>query len=353
MSRFSLVHEEVWYPFSESITEWDFDFHSLLLNDSPRMSAYKAAIFSAVQPGDIVVDLGTGTGILAVWALQAGASHVYAIDFNETVLLQAKKHVAEHGFSGRCTFYQDISYRVQLPEKCDLVISEIIGNIGDNEDFLAILKDARQRFLKPDGRLLPEKVVSYLTPIEALSAHDQIGLNICRVVNRSYDLTHLLARNNINSRFDIYYDAVIPDDALLGAPTRLREFRFGDEEQPEYEVEIEFSILRHGVLTGFKGHFVAQLTGGVVLDISSGDIAADQVSCSWKHAYFPLKSPFTVAEGDRIVMSFSRSYPAHNQFLRQVYRWSGTIFRNNLPVHSFKHGMDARTSPNTKEFNFS
>lgn len=317
------------------------------------MSAYKAAIFSAVQPGNVVVDLGTGTGILAVWALQAGASYVHAIDFNETVLLQAKQHVADNGFSGRCTFYQDISYRVQLPEKCDLVISEIIGNIGDNEDFLAILKDARQRFLKSDGRLLPEKVVSYLTPVEAFSAHDQIGRNICRVVNRSYDLKRLLARNNISSRFDIYYDAVIPDSALLGAPCQLCEFRFSDEEESEYDIQIELSIMRHGVLTGFKGHFVAQLTGDVALDISSGDIAADRVSSSWKHAYFPLKSPFTIAEGDRIVMSFSRNYPAQSQFLRQVYRWSGTIFRNDFPVQMFEHRMDAHTSQNAKEFNSS
>ena len=340
MKTLSLVHEDVWYPFSESIAEWDFDFHDLLLQDSVRMSAYKKAIFSAVQPGDIVVDLGTGTGILAVWALQAGAKRVHAIDFNETLLQQARKRIAENGFSHRAKFYQDISYDVQLPEKCNLLISEIIGNIADNEDFLNIIKDARKRFLLPQGRLLPTRVVSYLTPVEALSAHGQIARKTCQVVNPSYDLTRLLEQKYIQSHFDIYYDSIIPDDALLANPIQIKQFCFHDEEQSEYCVEMEYRVKRSGVLTGFKGHFIADLTDSVVLDISSGDIAANRVSCSWKHAFFPLRNPIEVDVGDRIQVNFSRHYPELKHHFRQIYRWSGKIFKGDRLYQTFIHGMD-------------
>lgn len=340
MITHSLVHEDVWYPFSESIAEWDFDFHDLLLQDTVRMSAYKKAIFSAVQPGDIVVDLGTGTGILAVWALQAGAERVHAIDFNETLMQQARKRIAQNGYSHRARFYQDISYNVQLPEKCNLLISEIIGNIADNEDFLNIIKDARQRFLLPQGGLLPTRVVSYLTPVEALSAHAQIARKTCQTVNPSYDLTRLLEQNYIRSHFDIYYDSVIPDSALLANPAQIKQFCFRDEEQSEYCSEMEYQVHRSGLLTGFKGHFVADLTDSVVLDISSGDIAANRVSCSWKHAFFPLETPIQVEIGDRILVNFSRHYPEQKHHFRQIYRWAGKVYKDGQLCKTFTHGMD-------------
>ena len=170
-----LTPEEVWFPFSESIIDWDFDFHELLLNDTPRMRAYRDAIFESVKPGDVVVDVGTGTGVLALWALQAGAKHVHAIEFNGNILRQAKDLLTANGYGDRCTFYQALSYDVTLPERCDVMISEIIGNIGDNEDFLAILKDARARFLKLDGRMVPKSNTSHLTPVESLRVHEQIS----------------------------------------------------------------------------------------------------------------------------------------------------------------------------------
>ncbi len=343
MTRMTLTPEEVWFPFSESVMDWDFDFHELLLNDEPRMHAYKEAIRSTVRPGDIVVDVGTGTGILAIWALQAGATHVHAIELNETILQQARHMMATNGFETRCSFYQDVSYRVVLPERCDLMISEIIGNIGDNEDFLAILMDAKRRFLKEGGRMIPRIVTSFLTPVEAVNAHHQIKIGKCRVVNGSYNLDRLLAERGLRSHFDIYYDVVIPQSAVLGSARELRKFHFQEGEPTEYSVTLNFTVQRSGELTGFKGHFVAQLSDDVVLDISSDDISNGEVSCSWKHAYFPLQTPVAVQKGDRIAAVFSREYPDTAKNFRQIYRWEGMVLRNDTPVGSFGQGMKCST----------
>ena len=56
-----------------------------MMNDKVRMNAYEAAISRAVRPGDIVLDLGCGPGIMAMLACQAGARRVYAIDTNSVV----------------------------------------------------------------------------------------------------------------------------------------------------------------------------------------------------------------------------------------------------------------------------
>src|ERR1044071_6292934 len=90
--------EQVWLPFSESITSWDEDFHSLMLDDQIRMVAYKTAIMEAVERGMVVLDLGTGTGILALGALQAGASRVYGLDLNESILQRAVERISSAGY---------------------------------------------------------------------------------------------------------------------------------------------------------------------------------------------------------------------------------------------------------------
>jgi protein arginine N-methyltransferase 1 len=126
--------EDVWFPFSESILEWDIDFYQLMLNDEIRMTAYKNAIQEVVKPGMVVLDLGTGTGILGLWALQAGAKHLYAIDINSEILSIAVQTFEQGNFSGKYEVLNGISYDINIPTKVDLIISEIMGNIADNED---------------------------------------------------------------------------------------------------------------------------------------------------------------------------------------------------------------------------
>src|SRR5205807_7772960 len=86
--------EEVWFPCSLDVLGWDEKFHELMLNDHLRMTAYQSAIQCAVRPGAVVLDLGTGTGILAKWALEAGAKRVCGIEVNSRILeiAQCKLH---------------------------------------------------------------------------------------------------------------------------------------------------------------------------------------------------------------------------------------------------------------------
>ncbi len=77
---------EVWLPVSENILAWEQAFHQIMLDNQIRKEAYKNASQEAVKPGMVVLDLGTGTGILGSWALQAGAKYLYAIDVNADVI---------------------------------------------------------------------------------------------------------------------------------------------------------------------------------------------------------------------------------------------------------------------------
>ena len=270
--------EEVWLPFSENILDWEQDFHQLMLNDEIRMVAYKNAIQEVVKPGMVVLDLGTGTGILGLWALQAGAKHLYAIEVNPEIISTAIQTFERGGFSGKYEVFDGISYDVNLPIRVDIIISELIGNLGDNEDFVPILTDARQRFLKKEGRMLPSSVCMKLVPVSSARAHKQVQSKDAKGINASYSLENLLQRLVIKSPFNLYYDAIIPRACYLSEPQVAKQFKMDGNDQPVYEMELTFTVEVDGLFTGFKGSFVANLSDSVILDISGCDIESRTTS---------------------------------------------------------------------------
>ena len=333
---FKYKFEEVWLPVSENILAWEQDFHQLMLDDQIRMAAYKIAIQEAVKPGMVVLDLGTGTGILGLWALQAGAKYLYAIDVNADVIPKAIAAFEGGGFARKFQVFHGLSYDINLPNQVDLIISEIIGNLGDNEDFIPILNDARKRFLKQDGRMLPRSVRSQLVPVSTAKVHRQVAAQQCRTLNKNYSLPELMQRLAIKSPFNLYYDVIIPRSCYLSEPKVAKHFLFDGSDQPVYATELAYVVTAEGVLTGFKGSFAAELSDSVVLDISGDDIAARTTSDSWKHCYLPLQNPLNVMRGDEIHLRYERSYPSlRNSPFRQCYRWSGTVKRRGQVIGTF------------------
>lgn len=299
--------EELWFPCSLDILGWDEHFHNLMLNDRLRMKTYEAAVKRAVRPGMVVLDLGTGTGILARWALEAGAKQVYGIEVSSHILDIAKKNLANAGLADRFTPINDLSYNVTLPEPVDIIISEIIGNIGDNEDCVPILADARDRFLKPGGEMLPQKMGTWFVPVSTPATQEQIEKGVCKSISEEQDLQVLLDRLGLSDPCSVYYDVVVPRSRYLAKPVEARtvDFRI-DAPETTYDYTVNFPVTAAGTLTGFKGYFVAQLTDQDVLDISGDDPEAATASDSWKHCYLPLAKPLQVKAGDLISFTLSR-----------------------------------------------
>lgn len=336
-SKMKYTTEEVWFPLSEDILAWEIDFHKLMLNDELRMLAYEKAIKEAIKPGMTVVDIGTGTGILSKWALEAGASKVYGIDVNSEILKKAHARIEAAGFINKYKTFNQLSYDVQLPEKVDVIISEILGNLADNEDMTPIIEDARSRFLKENGIILPKNIDTYLVPVNSIKVHEQIKNQNCKGVNPKYDLADLMQKLQINNPFDLYYDVVVPKNTYLSHPQKVQGFHFDGTDASEYKVEKIFKAEKDGMFTGFKGYFIAQLSPNVVLDISGDDILMRKTSDCWKHCYFPIENPFSIQKEDEIHLNYSRYYPkVRNSAFRQCYSWSGTIKRQGQVVYSFE-----------------
>lgn len=136
--------------------------HEGLLADAIRMNAYRAGIRRNIKAGDVVVDLGTGTGILAMLAAQQGPKIVHAIDHSNIITLA--EHVASANHFSNIAFHKISSRRFVSDEPLDVILHEQIGQVLLDEGMVEKTLDLKKRLLKKSGRILPGKFELFLEP---------------------------------------------------------------------------------------------------------------------------------------------------------------------------------------------
>ena len=210
--------------------------------------------------------------------------------------------------------------------------------MADNEGMTAILNDARPRFLKEGGRMLPRRATSFLVPVSAVEAHSQVQNRRCRGLSERYDLDDLLESLQVSSPFDLYFDTIIPKRAHLAPPTPILHFAFEGNDIEEYSRDLVFVVGKAGLFTGFKGTFTAELAEGIILDISGDDIEHRQTSDSWKHCYLPVERPAPVQPGDVIEVCYRCSRATRKDSpLGQHVSWTGTVRRGQELLSRFRN----------------
>lgn len=131
--------------------------HAAMLSDVVRTQGWMAGIAQVVRPGDRVLEIGCGTGVLAVAAARAGASEVYAVEATPVAEL-AKRLAADNGVGDVVSVVQGWSTAIQLPERADVLVSEILDDDPFREGVLEATADAAKRLLHPGARILPRRI---------------------------------------------------------------------------------------------------------------------------------------------------------------------------------------------------
>lgn len=127
-----------------------------MVRDDVRMRAFDAAIAAAVRPGDVVLDIGTGTGVFALMACARGAEHVYAVDVNALVS-EGPANARQNGVEDRITFLHDDVLRIELPQQVDVVLGDVRGQLPGFGPALELYREVVERHLVPGGRVIPER----------------------------------------------------------------------------------------------------------------------------------------------------------------------------------------------------
>ncbi|MBO9378765.1 hypothetical protein GG804_18505 [Sphingomonas histidinilytica] len=296
---------------------YDDHLYRWLLEDSGRIAAYRGAIQRAA-PRRRVVDLGTGASApLAIMCAEAGASHVDAIEVMPASAEAARVHIAKLGLSDRITVHCGPSTEIEPAEPADLCVSEVIGMIGSAEGAVGSLLNAR-RLLKPDGRMLPKRCITWFAPASVVEAPyrnaactavaDHYAQRIKQSVGRDFTLSRIVTFN-------------FPESHLLAEKHIFEDLRFDTREIAGDAGEVVFDITRSGQL------------GGFVLWIEL-HVDEEHVICSWRGSswapVFLAMAPVAVQPGDRLNVSLTRFI--HRAGENPSYSIIGHVARAGRPV---------------------
>lgn len=138
----------------------------LCLLSKKRTRSYINAVKKTVKKDDVVLEAGTGTGILSIAAANSGAKKVYAIEQNKLLIPQLKRNIHNLGLENKIEIINSDSTKIQIPEKVDVIICEMIcAGLIDEPQIPAM--NHLIKFLKQGGKITPESA-----KIRAQLAHD-------------------------------------------------------------------------------------------------------------------------------------------------------------------------------------
>src|SRR5262245_29207409 len=143
----------------------DLELQRRMVADRWRTDSFARAIKEVVHRSDVVLDVGTGTGILAMLAARAGAKRVYAIDQSE-IAQTAANLVKANGLDHMVKVFRGPARELELDEKVDVLISEWLGHLAFVEGMLDDVISVREKHLASKGRMLPSKVEAMIAPID-------------------------------------------------------------------------------------------------------------------------------------------------------------------------------------------
>ncbi len=277
---------------------YDLRSHEWMLKDSVRCEAFRKAIADVVTPGCSVLDVGAGSGILSVFAAQAGAGVVYAVERTGIVEL-ARRIVAENGFGDRVQVLREDMEAIELPRKVDIIVSEWLGGYALDENLMPIVALARERWLKPGGRVIPQAVTSFMAPVyDNLLQQD---IDFWRSEPYGLDLSAVGAARACqadNGRHDL------KQGQILCAPQALWSVESGtcsvaDANRP-FQARLEFTAERDGQFNALAAWFDAELSDQVRLSNGPGE-----PDTHWGRSIFPVGRVVDLAEGSRVGVYFA------------------------------------------------
>ena len=283
--------------------------HTRMLNDRRRSDSYVRAIRRVVEPGAVVLDLGTGSSLLASSAALAGAKSVYAIEATP-MADRAREVIRASGLDSVVHVIHGWSTRVTVPEPVDVVISEIVGNDLFDEGVIDFTADALRRFARPDALTIPRQMSVLAVPLEVPArsiAEMTFSSSNAKRWSRWYGLDFSPLAQSSEARPGKAF--IRPWQARswkrLAGPHSLLEIDLQElrkETLPKLAAAVNLQIATSGLLTGILLFFSLDLGGGVTLSMAPGEVSR---TSSWMSPIFLIPDGLPVRENQELLLDFS------------------------------------------------
>ena len=263
--------------------------HAGYFRDSRKLAAYQQALDDVVRPGDVVVDLGAGTGLLGLMAARAGAGRVYMVD-SGSILGAAEEIATRNGYADRMVPVRGLSTDLALPELADVVVCDQIGGFVYDAGVLEYFDDARTRLLKPDGALMPRGFTLHLAPVSALEARADVDIWAGSPAGFDTSAVHRLA---VNTEWRVRATQV----RLSAQPASVA--RIEASSLDPVVAETTYTFTEAVTVDGLLGWFDAELAEGV--HVTNAPDASDRME-RWCN-FYPVERPLDVVPGDTLTAS--------------------------------------------------
>lgn len=301
-------------------------FGNMML-DSVRLDAYIDALKRYVTADTIVLDIGTGTGIFALVAAKLGAKHVYAIE-PEPAIHVAKQIAEDNGFLGKITFIQNFSDQVDLPEKADLLVGDLRGVLPFMHYNIPSYIDARNRLLKPDAIILPERDLLFVA-----AGYDERWYK--RIVSspwldNPYDINFSRGFEYASNTLSNSSEGFRGGQALQTEPCQWGQIEYATVDSTDLSQRVEWLIDSDKKINAYVVWFDAVVTDGISYSAKPGIIREGAV---YGQMLFPLKAELTLQVGDRLSLDIGVRLVERNY----IWSWhSQVIDESGVVKHSLK-----------------
>ncbi|GAB1605886.1 protein arginine N-methyltransferase 3-like [Argonauta hians] len=271
-----------------------FGIHREMLQDKVRTEAYRDFILSNpdVFKDKTVLDAGCGTAILSMFAAKAGAGTVYAVDQSE-IIYKAMEIVQQNGFEDKIKITKGrIEDVTKSLEKVDVIVTEWMGYFLLFESMLDTVLYARDKLLKPDGFIFPNKCSTHLVAINDQEMHH----------------SHVTYWNDVYGfqmscmKADVMREAsveVVKPATVISQPCALKIFDISQISLKEldYTAPVSLTITEDGFITALVGYFDAIFDGPNLNSVtfSTGPLSTPT---HWKQTVFLIDPQIPVKKDE-------------------------------------------------------
>lgn len=287
-----------------SVPDWHFN----MMNDEARNHAFARAIERRVKPGMTVLEIGTGSGLLALLAARGreglgGAERVVTCEANPVVAAAAQRIIAQNGWGERITVIAKPSHElvvgVDLAEPADLLISETFSVQVVVEGALSTFEDAKARLLKPGAPILPARALvrAALVGGEGLAQSARVGQVL------GFDLSHF----NTLTPLQQYLSAGQPFTWLSAPATLLRFDLQSDARFPGARQELTVTATEQGVCQGVLQWLRLELDEENEYEVLPGAAGSALGARHWTPVWYPFREPLAVEPGQAVVLRVSHN----------------------------------------------
>jgi len=292
-----------------------------MMRDEPRVRAYTNALREAVTSDSIVLDLGAGPGLFSLMACAFGAKKVYAIEFDPCVR-HLRELAKENGYADRIVVFEGNSKKITLPERANVLVTDIRGALPLFGDNIAILADARARHLTPNARFVPQDDVVRAAVVRTPAIYDSITGPFPFGRTPSLNALTATARNAVH----VVRGDEISADQIVSTDDELFRVKYAESISEVASGSVKLTVLRDGMAHGLCVYFDSHTSKNEMYTSRPGNRTVHG------NAFFPWEREVDLRSGDVVSVDIWAN-PRKDSYL---WGWNSRVERSGVTIAEFR-----------------